>query len=89
MRALGRAGANELGTPGEMIVRSGNTSFRCKAAYLDDASLDAQCSEMGELAADEEGDTNLIPSSHCIPRLIKPRTPPLTMSFWAKLPASS
>ena len=56
IRAIGRAGANELATPGEMIVRNGSDIVRCKAAYMADDDLRRLCMEAAERYEDEVGD---------------------------------
>ena len=53
IRAIGRAGANELATPGEMIVRNGSDIVRCKAAYMADDDLRRLCMEAAERYEDE------------------------------------
>ena len=47
MRALDRAGANELGTQGEMICRIGGAFTRCMAVYIEDDEIQRMCDEAG------------------------------------------
>lgn len=55
IRAIGRPGANDLGVPGEMIIRGGNTYVRCKAKYMDDDYLRKLCVETCERYENEMG----------------------------------
>lgn len=55
MRAIGRPGANDLGIPGEMIVRDGNSSVRCKAVHMSESDLKEICAKAFERHGNEAG----------------------------------